>query len=70
MFNYRIKFKFNYKIYIKIIRCKILRSQKFMFRNIIRPIKSKKSIYNDKQTGMVFKNDLFYLLLLFVSDLF
>jgi hypothetical protein len=70
MFNYRIKFKFNYKIYIKIMRYKILRSQKFMCRNIIRLIKSQKSIYNDKQTGMVFKNDLFYLLLLFVSDLF
>ena len=52
------------------MRCKILRSQKFMFRNIIRSIKSKKSIYKDKQTKMVFKNDLFYLLLLFVSDLF
>ena len=30
----------------------------------------KKGMYNGKQTGMVFKNDLFYLLLLFVSDLF
>ena len=26
MFNYRIKFKFNLKIYIKIMRCKIVRS--------------------------------------------
>ncbi len=26
MFNYRIKFKFNYKIYIKIMRYKIIRS--------------------------------------------
>jgi hypothetical protein len=24
IFNYRIKFKFNYKIYIKIMRCKIV----------------------------------------------
>ena len=28
--NNRIKFKFNYKIYIKIMRCKIVRFQKFM----------------------------------------
>ena len=29
-FNYRIKFKFNQKIYIKIMKCKSMRSQKFM----------------------------------------
>ena len=26
-FNYRIKYKFNWKIYIKIMRCKIVRFQ-------------------------------------------
>ena len=30
MFNYRIKFKFNQKIYIKIIRCKIVKTQEIM----------------------------------------
>jgi hypothetical protein len=29
-FNYRIKFKFNLKIYIKIMRCKIVRSQNYV----------------------------------------
>ena len=42
-FNYRIKFIFNYKIYIKIMRCKIVRFQKFMWHNIMRSTKSKKS---------------------------
>ena len=41
-FNNRIKFKFNYKIYIKIMRCKIVRFQKFMWRNIMRSTKSQK----------------------------
>jgi lipoprotein signal peptidase len=41
-FNNRIKFKFNYKIYIKIMRCKIVRFQKLMWRNMIRSTKSKK----------------------------
>ena len=41
-FNNKIKFKFNYKIYIKIIRCKIVRTQKFMWPNIMRSTKSKK----------------------------
>ena len=31
MFNYRIKFKFNYKIYIKIMRCKIIRSSAILW---------------------------------------
>ena len=30
MFNYRIKFKFNQKIYIKIIKYKIMRTQEVM----------------------------------------
>ena len=42
MFNYRIKFKFNQKIYIKIMRCKIVRTQKLMWPNIMRSTKSKK----------------------------
>ena len=42
MFNYRIKFKFNYKIYIKIMRCKIVRTQKLMWHNIIKSNKNKK----------------------------
>ncbi len=33
MFNYKIKFKFNLEIYIKIVRCKIVKSQEFMQRN-------------------------------------
>ena len=41
-FNNRIKLKFNQKIYIKIMRCKIVRTQKLMWRNIMRSIKSKK----------------------------
>ncbi len=41
--NYRIKFKFNLKIYIKMMTRKIVRSQKFMWRNIIRSTKSKKN---------------------------
>ena len=43
MFNYRIKFIFNQKIYIKIMRCKIVRFQKLMWHNIMRSTKSKKS---------------------------
>ena len=35
-FNNRIKLKFNYKIYIKIMRCKIERFQKLMWRNMMR----------------------------------
>ena len=35
-FNNRIKFKFNQKIYIKIIMCKIVRFQKLMWCNIMR----------------------------------
>ena len=41
-FNNRIKFKFNQKIYIKIMRCKIVRFQKFMWRNMKRSTKSQK----------------------------
>jgi hypothetical protein len=43
MFNYRIKFIFNLKIYIKIMMCKIVRFQKLMWRNIMRSTKSQKS---------------------------
>ena len=39
-FNNRIKFKFNYKIYIKIMRCKIVRFQKLIWRNMMRSTKS------------------------------
>ena len=42
-FNYRIKVIFNQKIYIKIMRYKIVRFQKFMWHNIMRSTKSKKS---------------------------
>ena len=42
-FNYRIKFIFNYKIYIKIMRCKIVRFQKLMWYNIMRSTISKKN---------------------------
>ena len=42
-FNYRIKFIFNQKIYIKIMRCKIVRFQKLMWHNIMRSTKSQKS---------------------------
>ena len=41
-FNNKIKFKFNYKIYIKIMRCKIVRFQKLMWRNMIKSTKSQK----------------------------
>ena len=41
-FNNRIKFKFNQKIYIKIMRCKIVKFQKLMSRNMIRSTKNKK----------------------------
>ena len=40
MFNYKIKFVFNQKIYIKIISCKIKRFQKLMWRNIMRSTKN------------------------------
>ena len=43
MFNNRIKFKFNYKIYIKIMRYKIVRFQKLMWRNMMRSTKSQKT---------------------------
>ena len=42
MFNYRIKFKFNWKIYIKIMRCKIVRTQKLMWHNIMSSTKGQK----------------------------
>ena len=42
-FNNRIKFKFNQKIYIKIMRCKIMRFQKLMWRNMMRSTKSQKA---------------------------
>ena len=41
-FNNRIKFKFNYKIYIKTMRCKIVRFQKLIWRNMIKSTKSQK----------------------------
>ena len=41
-FNNKIKFKFNYKIYIKIMRCKIVRFQKLMWRNMMKSTKSQK----------------------------
>ena len=41
-FNNRIKFKFNQEIYIKTIRCKIIRFQKFMWRNMMRSTKNQK----------------------------
>jgi hypothetical protein len=43
-FNNRIKFKFNYKIYIKIMRYKIVRFQKLIWRNMMRSTKSKKTL--------------------------
>ena len=42
MFNNRIKLKFNQKIYIKIMRCKIVRFQKLMWCNIMKSTKSQK----------------------------
>ena len=42
MFNYRIKFKLNYIIFIKIMRCKIVRFQKFMWCHY--EVKKKKKI--------------------------
>ena len=42
-FNNRIELKFNLKIYIKIMRCKIVRFQKLMWRNIMKSTKSKKA---------------------------
>ena len=42
-FNNRIKFKFNQKIYIKIMRCKIVRFQKLIQRNMMRLTKNKKT---------------------------
>ena len=42
-FNNRIKFKFNYKIYIKTIKCKIVKFQKLMWRNMMKSTKSKKT---------------------------
>ncbi len=42
-FNNKIKFKFNYKIYIRIMRCKIVRCQKLMWRNMMRSTKSQKA---------------------------
>ena len=43
-FNNRIKFKFNQKIYIKIMRCKIVRFQKLMWRNMMKSTKSQKNL--------------------------
>ena len=43
MFNNKIKFKFNQKIYIKIMRYKIVRFQKLMWRNMMRSTKSQKA---------------------------
>ena len=40
MFNYRIKFIFNQKIYIKIMMYKIMRFQKLIWQNIMRSTKS------------------------------
>ena len=42
-FNNRIKFKFNQKIYIKIMKCKIVRFQKLMWHNMMRSTKNKKT---------------------------
>ncbi len=42
-FNNRIKLKFNYKMYIKIMRCKIERFQKLMWRNMMSSTKSQKT---------------------------
>ena len=42
-FNNRIKFKFNQIIYIKIMKCKIVRFQKLMWRNMMRSTKSQKA---------------------------
>ena len=42
-FNYRIKFKFNQKIYIKIMRCKIVKTQKLMWYSIMKSTKNKKT---------------------------
>ena len=41
-FNIRIRFKFNQKKYIKIMRCKIVKFQKLMWRNMIRSTKNQK----------------------------
>ena len=41
-FNNKIKFKFNSKIYIKTMKCKIVRFQKLMWYNMMRSTKSKK----------------------------
>ena len=41
-FNNKIKFKFNQKIYIKIMKYKIVKFQKLMQRNMIKSIKSQK----------------------------
>jgi hypothetical protein len=43
MFNNRIKFKFNLEIYIKTMRCEIVRFQKLMWCNMIRSTKSQKA---------------------------
>ena len=45
MFYYRIKFKFNQKIYIKIMMCKIIGSQNLMCHNIMRTTKKKKKLW-------------------------
>ena len=41
-FNNRIKFKFNWEIYIKTMRRKIVRFQKLMWRNMMMSTKSQK----------------------------
>ena len=70
-FNYRIKFIFNQKIYIKIMRCKIVKFQNLMWHNIMRSTKSQKSfgftlqyrldffIYSSLSTFFLSKNVLF-----------
>ena len=58
-FNNRIKLKFNQKIYIKIIMCKIVRFQKFMWRNMMKSTKSQKVsvLHYSINRQMKFDND-------------
>ena len=58
-FNYRIKFIFNYKIYIRIMRYKIVRFQKFMWRNIMRSTKSQKVLVLNYSIDMLIYFSLF-----------
>ena len=57
-FNNRIKFKFNQKIYIKIMRCKIMRFQKLMWRNMIDQPKVKKFRFYIIVQIQIHKNEL------------